>query len=105
MSGELILDFASTEKCFPLRPSRLCGECLLNLRYRISIANSVNKTLSPEYCMSDRDERPKKRRRQGAEDFLAEDILRYFAVRKFFCNAAYGGLYGLVIDLLMQYSG
>jgi hypothetical protein len=55
--------------------------------------------------MSDRDERSKKRRRQGAEDFLAEDILKYFEVRKFFCNAAYGGLSGLVIDLLMQYSG
>jgi hypothetical protein len=33
--------------------------------------------------MSDRHERSKKRRRQGAEDFLAEDILQYFKVRKF----------------------
>ncbi len=58
-----------------------------------------------EYCMSDRDEGPKKRRRQGAENFLAEDILQYFEVWKFFCNAAYGGLSGLAIDSLMQYSG
>jgi hypothetical protein len=33
--------------------------------------------------MSDRHERPQKRYRQGAENFLAEDILKYFEVRKF----------------------
>jgi hypothetical protein len=33
--------------------------------------------------MSDRHERPKKRRRQGTENFLAEDILKYFEAREF----------------------
>jgi hypothetical protein len=33
--------------------------------------------------MSYRDERPQKRRRQGTENFPAEDILKYFEVRKF----------------------
>jgi hypothetical protein len=33
--------------------------------------------------MSDRHERLQSRHRQGAENFLAEDILKYFEVRKF----------------------
>jgi len=33
--------------------------------------------------MSDRHERPKKHHRQGTVNFLAEDILKYFEVRKF----------------------
>jgi hypothetical protein len=33
--------------------------------------------------MSDRHERPWERHRQGTENFLAEDILKYFEVRKF----------------------
>jgi hypothetical protein len=48
--------------------------------------------------MSDHPERPQRhsrRYRQGAEDFLVEDILRS---EKIFCNAACGRLFGLVID-------
>jgi hypothetical protein len=33
--------------------------------------------------MSDRHERPQRRRKQDAEDLLPEDILKYFEVRKF----------------------
>jgi hypothetical protein len=37
--------------------------------------------LEPGYCMRDRGERPQsywRRHRQGAEDFLPEDIIEYF---------------------------
>jgi hypothetical protein len=48
--------------------------------------------------MSDRYERTQRYwrwYRQGAEDLLAEDILKY---QQIFCDAAFGRLFGLLTD-------